>query len=384
MMAEKVDVTAYLAADSWYARNVLQGILRYANEQPGWNLFAPDEFELSRGNLPANWKERGRIVCASDARLTRKFTKSRIPTVNVSAGHSLDRIPSVVLDNRLIGKLAAECFLDLGFLNFAYFGAKEFLFSSLRRDGFVSRLEEAGFNCAEHIRLYSAGPEDSGKWQKIAERWLGELTKPIALMAYTDMLAWSAMKACQQLGIAVPDEVAIIGSGNDPLFVHGISPPLSGVEEQPDRIGYRAADLLDRLMKGESPPGKPILIPPMGIATRESSDVVAVEDQEVAKAMRFIRNHATEQISVEDVIEELVISRRSLELRFKKHIGRPPGAEIIRTQLAEAKRLLAQTNFPIKKVATRSGFSTIGYFCRAFRREFDTTPSQYRNQLQMA
>jgi LacI family transcriptional regulator len=180
------------------------------------------------------------------------------------------------------------------------------------------------------------------------------------------------------MGVAVPDEVAVLGVDNDEVLCDLADPPLSSIIPDTRRIGYEAASCLDRMMRGEPSPGPATVIPPLGVVTRRSTDVLAVEDRTLSRAARFIREHACEGIAVEDVLAAIPLSRSVFERRFLKVFGRTPKAEIVRMQLQRVMQLLAETDLPLKQIADRAGFEHAEYMSAAFKKRTGLTPGQYR------
>jgi len=172
--------------------------------------------------------------------------------------------------------------------------------------------------------------------------------------------------------------VAVVGVDNDELLCSLSTPPLSSIILNPQRTGYEAAQLLDRLMDGLAVERRGYLIEPLGIAIRQSSDLLAIDDANVARTVRFIRDHACEGIRVKDVLQAIPQSRRVLESRFQKYIGRSPHDEILRIQLERARTLPTDTDLPLSQVAENSGFSHTEYLSVVFKKHFHTPPSQYR------
>ena len=188
------------------------------------------------------------------------------------------------------------------------------------------------------------------------------------------------MEICESLGVAVPDEVAILAGDTDELICSISSPPLSSVRLAARRLGYEAAAMLDRLMNGQRVPKKATYIRPLGVVSRQSTDLLAIDDEDAAAAIRFIRNYATEGIGVSDILREVPVSRRSLEQKFDKHLGRSPAEEIRRVRLDKARDLLLRSELSIKQVALASGFQTSSRLGVAFRKRFGLTPFVFRKQ----
>ncbi|MFM8413914.1 MAG: substrate-binding domain-containing protein, partial [Planctomycetota bacterium] len=196
--------------------------------------------------------------------------------------------------------------------------------------------------------------------------------------ACTDQLAFWLLDACRRAGVAVPEEVAVVGAENDEMLCTMSRPQLSSVAFDGERVGHAAAALLERLMAGEPPPAEPVLLPPTGLVVRQSSDIVAIDDPQVAAAMRYIREHACHGINVADVIRHAGLSRTLLERRMRQTIGRTPGEEITRLRFARVRQLLAETDLPLAAIAVRCGFEHPQYMAEAFKKHFGMTPGSYR------
>ena len=189
------------------------------------------------------------------------------------------------------------------------------------------------------------------------------------------------LDACAREDIAVPEEVAVIAVDNDELLCGLSNPPLSSVIPNPQRIGYEAAELLDRLMSKEASDHDNIEIPPLGIASRQSSDILAIEDPDVAAALRYIREHACHGITVHDVLDHVPVSRSWLERNFRKRLNRSPQAEIRNVQIKQCKALLATTDLSLERIAGLTGFEHPEYLSVVFKRETGQPPGQYRRSV---
>ncbi|MDX1564183.1 MAG: substrate-binding domain-containing protein, partial [Phycisphaeraceae bacterium] len=203
------------------------------------------------------------------------------------------------------------------------------------------------------------------------------------VMACNDLMGQQVLNASRAVGVSIPEEVAVIGVDNDELFCDLSDPPLSSVEPNTEKIGYEAAGLLDRMMQGEPPPSAKVFIDPMGVVTRQSTDVLAIEDRHVAAAVSFIRQHACDGINVEDVLQHVRIPRSSLERRFSASIGRTPKAEIVRVQIERVKQLLAATDYILPRIAELAGFKHPEYMSVVFKQKTGRTPGQYRKESQI-
>jgi LacI family transcriptional regulator len=285
-----------------------------------------------------------------------------------------------VTDSLETTRTAAEHLMERGFKMFGYCGDNRYHWSRLRSSLFESHIRRAGYKC--HIFEGSfKSPASGDPWDKEVDaiaRWLQKLPKPIGIMACYDVRGLQVLEACRRAELQVPDEVAVIGVHNDELLCELCDPPLSSVIPNARRAGYEAAGLLDRMMRGEKIPTHRILIAPVGVATRQSTDVVAVDDPQLARALRFIREHACEGITVDDVLKVVPMSRKILERRFKKILKRTPHDQIMRVKIERAKSLLATTDLPIAVIAERCGFEHSDYFSVAFKRIVGEPPATYR------
>jgi LacI family transcriptional regulator len=288
----------------------------------------------------------------------------------------------VETDDAAIARLAADHLLERGFRHFGYCGDPRFNWSRWREEHFHQRITQAGFDCCVYRPSWDrCGTAPWNRERADLGAWIQALPKPAGVMACYDIRGREVLDVCRQLGISVPDEVALIGVDNDELICDLADPPLSSVIPDTRRTGYEAARLLDLLMAGQSELPLAHLILPLGIAVRGSTDVLATDDADVSAAVRFIRAHASEGINVEDVLRAVPLSRRVLEARFEKLLGRTPHEEITRVQVERVKELLAETDLPLATVAHRAGYKHVEYMSVVFKRETGRPPSQYRGEV---
>lgn len=379
MALRRREVAVLIETSNAYARGLLQGVVHYIREHRPWSFHL---MEQGRGDDPpawlAGWKGDGIIARIETARIARAVVRTGLPAVDLSAARLVPTLPWVETDDEAIARLAADHLLERGFKRFAYCGDERFNWSVWRQKHFETRLMAAGYGC-EVFRPRVAKGEMAPEGRELAE-WLEALPKPIGLMACYDIRGQQVLAACRSAGIAVPDEVAVVGVDNDTLLCELASPPQSSVIPNAHRAGYEAAALLDRLMKGERVPAEARLIAPIGIAARQSTDVLAVDDREVAAAVRFIREHACEGIDMNDVLRVVHLTRRVFEQRFQRLLGRTPREEILDVRLRRVKQLLGETDLPLYVVAERAGFEHVEYLSVVFKREIRMTPSAWRKQ----
>lgn len=363
-----------------YARDLLIGIGEYILSHGPWSVhFA----ELGPQDPPPawlkGWNGDGVIVRGENMRLARAVEELATPAIDLTPSRLLQRAPWVKSDDAAIARLAAHHFLERGFRIFAFCGDSRYSWSKRRGEQFDLLVRASGYPCHDYpSRRLSARADEV---EEIAQ-WLRELPKPIAVFTCYDNRGQQVLEACRRAGLAVPEEVAVLGVDNDAVLCVLSPPPLSSVILNTRRTGWEAAALLTLMMNGESLPPASHLIPPVGIETRQSSDILAVADSKVAAALRYIREHACEGIQVRDVLKHCPMARRALEVRFRKFIGRTPREEILRVQLTRVKELLVGTELPVWQVAERTGFEP-EYLSVVFKAETGMAPSEYRKRYGM-
>ncbi|HXG62980.1 MAG TPA: DNA-binding transcriptional regulator [Planctomycetota bacterium] len=376
-MRRRRAVALLVETSNAYARGVLAGIVAYVRGHEPWSLHLP---ELGRGDTPpawlARWRGDGIIARIETPEIARAVARTGLPVVDVSAGRHLPSAPWVETDDREIARLAVEHLLERGFRTLGYCGDPRFNWSRWREEHFARRAAEAGVE----VRLYrSRSPAPDRERRELGE-WARRLPKPAGVLACYDIMAQRLLDACRDAGVAVPDEVAVLGVDDDPLLCDLASPPLSSVIPNTRRTGYEAAALLARLMSGERVPPRAVLVPPLGIHTRHSTDVLALEDREIAAAVRFIREHACDGATVADLLKAVPLSRRVLESRYRKATGRTPHQDLLRIRIERVQQLLVETDHSLERIASLAGFNHPEYMSVAFKRETGMTPGRYRRR----
>jgi LacI family transcriptional regulator len=375
------EVALLIETSNGYARGLLNGIIAYIREHERWSVYLG---EHGRGDDPPrwlrSWRGDGIIARIENDRIASAVVDSGLPTVDVSAARKVAPLPWVETDDRAIADSAARHLLERNFRQLAFCGDDRFNWSRWRCEHFQRAAREAGVACS----VYKPTARARRDWDAMEDqigRWLLSLPRPVGVMACYDIRARHVLDACRRVGLAVPDEVAVVGVDNDEFLCHLSDPPLSSIAPDTRRTGYEAAALLDRLMSGrERQRGQAIFVQPLGVVTRRSTDVFALGDPDVSGAVRFIREHACDGIAVKDLLAEVPLSRRVLEGRFRKLLGRTPHDEIARVRLERVVQLLRETQLPLAEVARRSGFRNAEYLGTAFRREFGTSPNAYRQR----
>jgi LacI family transcriptional regulator len=291
-------------------------------------------------------------------------------------------ISTVSTDNRKIALLAADYLMRLGLRNFGYCGIPARTVDNWnreRRTAFAARLRESGHDCSAYTGRYSS----AHSWEQLQESlfaWLADLPKPVGVMAANDTRARHVLVACQRYGLRVPDDVAVIGVDNDEAICALATPPLTSIVQGTEEIGYRSAKLLDQLMRRRKRRATHLLVDPVAVVERASTDLVATEDQVVAAALTFIRQRACEGIGVPEVAREAGVSRSSLDNHFKRVVGRTVNDEIQRVRLNAVRNLLITTDLSLEQIAQRVGVCHAQYLTALFRRECGQTPGEYRRR----
>ncbi len=362
----------------YYDHQLHRGIVRYAREA-GWIL---DTSMAHYGLLPDHWQGDGIITLLLSHRndIIQYTQRSPVPVVSLTADVETLSIPRVLLDNMRIGQLAAEHLMDRGFENLGFYKFSDIHDVQGREKGFRQTVESAGRKYFPLDWHAASQQQPSRKWFDWLKRQLKRLPLPMGILAQSDNRASLLISACEAVGIAVPEQIAVIGVDNDEYACEFAPVPLSSVDSNREALAYEGAFLLGKLMEGGRPPAEPIVVAPKGIVIRKSSDILAIEHKAVARALGFIWEHFLEPISVDDVIEASRMSRCGLYRAFEKHVGRSIGDELARKRVERAKRLLVETDAKLHRIASQSGFSGGEHFSRAFTRLVGTTPSAYRRQ----
>ncbi|MEX1223874.1 MAG: substrate-binding domain-containing protein, partial [Pirellulales bacterium] len=306
------------------------------------------------------------------------------PAVSLVTEWVVPGVPVVGTDKDAVMRLAADYFLELKYEHFAWIADTVNPADSASRHAvFRKRLLQHGYEPLSHDLSFRpiGSIEEVAKYRAETElaQFLREAPKPLAVFALTDPHARVVCFICEELGLKVPEDVAILGSGNL-TAARSQSPLLSSVQTPTDVVGFEAAKLLHRLMQGETPPTEPMLLPPLGIVERESTRGIAKEANPLRRALDFINDHACEGISVADVVRSVSVARRTLEEHFAERIGHSPGQEIQRVRLQRAKKLLTETDLSIVQVAAMIGFNETARLTEFFRKQTGQTPTGYREQ----
>jgi LacI family transcriptional regulator len=359
-----------------------RGAARYAAEHD-WHVVADMIYDAA---IPIGWKGDGILSFVGHWEDLAKYVLSAgVPVVEISSVRKDLGIPCVMEDNEAIGRLGAEHLLQRNFKNFVWAPFCDDAVNEERFLGFAASVRASGFDC---VRLLPVNTRRSARLSRhvswtLRRQWviqtIRSLRYPLGIFCYNDCVAADIVDACIEAGIQIPDQVAVLGVDNDPVICDCVQVPLSSVQHDLEGMAYEAAALLDRLINGELPPKIPRRISPKGVATRKSTEVLAVEDSRVGAALRYIqRNFSDGNLSVDDVVANCGVPRRSLERAFREELKRTILHEILRVRINHAQKLLETTSLSVTDVAARSGFANLNHFFRVFHAQTALTPRAFR------
>ncbi|MCK5000342.1 MAG: DNA-binding transcriptional regulator, partial [Anaerohalosphaera sp.] len=364
-------------------RDFLRGVAKYSRHHGPWAFYRNPKYYIRGGKKRVsfeqirNWKPDGIIV--SDTQDINKLLKLKVPLIVHTVKRRYEQNASIVGDCAKSGKMAAEHLLSCGFENFAFCGLGKFYWSRERYDSFKKTLADKGFTVDLYEQMKGKRKRSHGAEQEALAQWLDGLKKPVGLMACADDCSQSVVEACKIAGIKVPDEVAVIGVDNDDMVCELSNPPLSSIALDFVRAGYVAGELMSRLIDGEET-NESIVVQPTHVVVRESTDIMAVDDSDVATAVRFIRQNAKKLIQVPDVLGVVECSRRSLHSKFIDCLGRTVHEEIKRSRIEQIALILIETDKTVAQIAFEFGYNDANHIARYFRQAKGISPGDYRKK----
>ena len=374
------NVGLFMGLNDFYEHGIARGLVRYSKERSDWRVYGYGWMFRPLDALQArpHWDLDGIIARVEKPADAGRLAALRIPVVDVAGAFVGAGFHQVTNDDRATGSLAARHLRACGFRRLAFCGVRGAGWSEERKAGF---LEAAGLAPRE-MPAFEEGP--LGWWEGLDDpgplrAWLRALEEPVGIFACNDTAALKLTDQCRELGLAVPEAVAILGVDNEDILCELSSPSLSSVRLDCERIGWLAAATLDRILdRGDGGPFAPLRVPPLEVVERDSTRVFACDDPVVQGAVRFIRARATGRIRVTDVAAAVAVSRRNLEVRFRRALGRTVHEEILRTRLGLSRVLLRTSDRTVARVAEECGFATLQRFHAAFRAAEGLTPARYR------
>jgi LacI family transcriptional regulator len=361
-------------------RDILSGIVRYVREHRPWSLYhQPHSLEDAAPRWLRRWRGDGIIARIQTPRMAQIIAASGIPAVDVLGVVPHLPFPLVHVDNPAIARMAAEHLLERGLRQFGYFGIERENWSEQRFAGLCAAV--AGLQ--GQVSLYELPRDASGvhSWERAQNKlaaWIGGLSKPVGIFVGSDQSGPRFLEACRRAGVAVPDEVAVIGVDNDGALCEVCDPPMSSIDPGHSAVGYQAGAVLDELLQGGGTRRKALLIEPRQAVARMSTDMLAIGDSAVAAALQLIRGHAHEGLQVDAIARSVGLSRSVLQRRFRALLKRSVHQEILAAKIKFARELLTKTDLPLTAVAERAGFKHQEYMGAVFKKRTGQTPGRVR------
>lgn len=381
MGQQSVKVLAMIDLDFQQGRDALRGLMRYAQQHEPWRLLLPMARDMNR-ELDTHLFERADalVLRTVDPRVIDLAGRCGKPVVSLVAApvRHLD-IPVITGDGAAITRRGFEHLRSKSFERFGFFGYGEMNPSRSRRDVFRAACAEHRLPCGDPMidrRDFTAGGAQV-VGAKLA-RWLRRQEKPIGIMTPDDRLARLLAETCHTLGLAVPEEVGILGADNDLVFCESLAPTLSSVDPGLERMGLLAGQIIEQMLRGIRPEPYRNMLPPVGVVMRASTDVIASSDPLVREALSMIRAEASSGLTVAALADRFPLSRSAFERRFKAVVGRSPMQQVQRMRIASAKSLLRQTDLTVEAIAAACGFTSPKKLFTVFKRQTNLTPRQFR------
>ncbi len=357
------------------------GVYKYADEA-GWDcVITPSAARVltPKSGISSFDGILGRITES----LAQTSHKIKIPAVNVWLNSPAKNVSSVLADFETSGKMAAQHLVGRGFRRFGYMGFLREKDSRYQIQGFRKILKPLGFRFTTYrFQRTSLGGEALG-WERFLEgleQWAESWEPPLGVLVSNDLYCRYLIETCRAKGLKVPQEVAIVGTSDEPAICLSPYPTLTSIDLDFELIGYRAAERLDEMMNGKDSSDSVEYSPPKGLIPRQSTDSQAADDPLVADALRFISENGQERIQVDDVVFAAGTNRRTLERKFRVSLGRSIAEEISRLRIERSKRLMMETDASFKSLAVDLGFRNADHFCKVFSRFEKITPSQFRKR----
>ena len=363
-----------LSETTGYGRGVLRGIADFAEDHPEWRFRVEPPERQGIAVLQA-WKPDGLVVMLNRKSLAPRLECFAGPIVTVCHMPLWPDAHLVQSDDDAVGRLGAEHLLETPAVSFGFVGMTEGSWATVRARAFANALAGAGHSCDVFSPL---GKDPEPRDHLALRRWLVGRPRPCALMASNDVCGRLVLETCRDAGLLVPEEVAVLGVDNEDPLSRLVWPGLSSITLDTGQIGYRCAALLHRLLLGLPCEPGPVLVPPLGVASRRSTRQLPVRDAALSRALTFIQNSVSTPFSVAELLRHAEVSRTSLERSFRRHLDRTPLEEIRRARIAQARQLLLATDLPLKTVAARCGYAAPSRLIEAFLREVGCTPTQFR------
>jgi LacI family transcriptional regulator len=382
MLAMRKRQKRILLALGWYDYRLHEGIAKYAVEK-GWHL-CPDT--TKEKVIPWGWDGDGILAWLGAGDDLAEFVqRAGKPTVDFSLRRAHLLFPRVLTDHAGAARLAADHFLTRGFSHFLFYSEVENWAFDEGGRAFVQAVTEGGHPCKwlcwQRSAAFTTGRH---QWKK-KRLWLGrelkKMSRPLAVFAATDDQAVEVLETCEEAGFSVPEDVSIVGVDNSLRAVDAMQTPISSVDTNLELLGYRGAELLDGLINGKAAPKEPVRVPVAGLIPRKSSDLIAINHEGLARALRYMWEHLHEPIGVDEMARAAAMSRRAFHKEFLERVGRPPGHELQRARVERAKKLLTQSEEKMETIAQNCGYGGANGLWTAFKNATGDSPKEYREKF---
>jgi LacI family transcriptional regulator len=384
-MQKRKVVVLMIETSLGYGRGLLRGIAKYSKLHGPWSFYrelpcyAHSQIQHSIQRLE-KVAPCGAIIREPTPRQVEYFIKQKIPII-ISPNLLNSQIPTIRTNSKKMAQLAADHFIERGFKNFAYCGFTKMHWSKNRYENFAQELKRRNYSLSH----FSASVKTLlNPKEKIVAKfidWLDSLPKPVGLMACNDDMGRFVLETCKFAGFHVPEQIAVLGIDDDELACELTDPPLSSIALHSEKAGYEVAKLLDSLMAGEKMKGQIIYLDPSRVIVRQSTDIMAIEDNDILQAIRYIHEHYKEPITVEDVARETHLSRSYLYKKFMKIMEHSVSDEINKNRINYICKILTETDLPICKITMSLGFTGIEHIARYFQKATGMSPNEYRKKF---
>lgn len=370
------------------SRRLLMGLVRYAQDKEDWKFYFSEPMyypkcytiEAFIANLH-ELKPHAVFTYVNDPRVVDAVLELGIAAVVIPMAAPHPGVPNLLENWDKTGHMAADYFIGKGYTHFAYAGFKKLMWAEKRRESFIKYISRYGYNVEIYEKLIAVQKHNWKLEDKHMAGWLKKLPKPVGIMCCNDDFAQQLLNACDIASLSVPEEVAILGVDNDELVCETCNPSLSSIALDHNKAGYEIGRLLDDMISGEDCEGRNILLSPIKIVSRKSSDNLAVNNQDVAKAVDYIQEYCKNRnLTVGDVVEHTFVSRRTLEKQFQKHLNCSIYSKIKELRVEYFKTLLIETDMPVYEIALKMGFKEIKHVSKYFQEETGMTPIAFRKK----
>ncbi len=391
-MKEKLKIVVMIPTSRGFGRSIIKGIARYARYHGRWSLYMdlPDYAPKRQPKKSLDWLNEigidgiiARIPCPYELD---DLLQTKKPIILTNVINDIETLPSIVPDCEMMAQMGVKYFINKGYKNLAFCGFADPHWCRERAEYFAQFVRQHGYKphifFEKSVHLANSGQLSKG-WKTEENkmvRWLSELPKPVAILTSNDDMGRHIVQSCGIAGLMVPEEVAVLGGDNDQLVAELCEPQLSSIQLDAESCGYQAAEILQRIIEQKPLESLRVVVEPTHVVTRQSTDVMAIDDPDVAKALNFINNNFKKNIKVTDVARVAATSVRILQMKFKEFLDRSPYAEITRVRIEHATTLLIESNMSISQIAFVIGFEEVKYFTRLFSKTKGISPLAYRKK----